>query len=279
MAQAVAAVVLISLTFGAGLQVDREQLIAIVKNVWLLVRALLANVVIVPIIGVILVKLFQLPGPIATGFLLMAIAPGVPLVLSGVRKRGGSLGFAIELAAVLPLVSFVTVPLTARLVLPRVANAHLSLGHFFVTLVLFQLLPLLIGIVVGGQLPAAAPRLARISRIVFFLTVIALLIALFPKVISSVGAVYGSRGMMAILCICILAMVTGWLLGGPARETRRILGIATTLRNIGLASLIATANFPDPLVGATVLVFLLIQALLVTAEGVYFSRTAKEAAA
>ncbi|HEY2473717.1 MAG TPA: bile acid:sodium symporter [Candidatus Cybelea sp.] len=279
MPKAIAMLMLISLTFGAGLEVNREHLIAAVKNVWLLARALLANIIIVPIIGVILVKLFQLPPPVATGFLLMAIAPGVPLVLSGARKRGGSLGFAVELAAVLPLVSIVTVPLTAALVFPSEANAHLSTGRFIITLVFFQLLPLLIGIVVGGQLPAAAPRLARISRIVFFLTLLALLIALFPKLVSSVSAVYGSHGMWAMLCITILAMVTGWLLGGPAREDRRILGIATALRNIGLASLIATANFPNPLVGATVLVYLLIQAIVVTAEGVYFTRTAKEAAA
>ena len=114
----VALLMLVSLTFGAGLQVDFDHLITTLKNVPLLVKALIANCVIVPILGVLLVRLFALPEDIATGFLLMAIAPGVPFVLASVRKRGGSLGLAVALAAMLPLVSIVTVPLTARYALP-----------------------------------------------------------------------------------------------------------------------------------------------------------------
>jgi bile acid:Na+ symporter, BASS family len=134
----IAAAVLVSLTFSAGLAVNREHLFAIFKDVGLLGRALLANFVIVPILGVLFVKLFALPPAIATGVLLMAIAPGVPLVLIQVRKRGGSLGLAVELSLFLPLLSIVTVPLTAKLVLPPDAVARLPLGQFFVTLLLFQ---------------------------------------------------------------------------------------------------------------------------------------------
>ncbi|HEX3370081.1 MAG TPA: bile acid:sodium symporter, partial [Candidatus Cybelea sp.] len=165
--KAVALLMLISLTLGAGLQVNFDHLIATLKNIPLLAKALIANFVIVPILGVLLARLFALPEEIATGFLLMAIAPGVPFVLASVRKRGGSLGLAIELAAVLPLVSIVTVPLTAHYVLPTAEAAQLPLGHFVVTLVLFQLLPLLIGITIGTTLPNIAPRLSRIAQIVF----------------------------------------------------------------------------------------------------------------
>jgi BASS family bile acid:Na+ symporter len=152
----VALLMLVSLTFGAGLQVDFDHLVATLKNVPLLVKALIANCVIVPILGVLLVRLFALPEDIATGFLLMAIAPGVPFVLASVRKRGGSLGLAIALAAMLPLVSIVTVPLTARFALPSTEAAELPMGQFVVTLVLFQLLPLLIGITIGVS--RASPR-------------------------------------------------------------------------------------------------------------------------
>jgi hypothetical protein len=43
-----AAIMLVALTFGAGLQVSRENLVAILKNYWLHARAFLANFVIVP---------------------------------------------------------------------------------------------------------------------------------------------------------------------------------------------------------------------------------------
>ena len=47
----VALVMLVSLTFGAGLQVNVPNLVAVLKNYSLLARALIANFVIVPLIG------------------------------------------------------------------------------------------------------------------------------------------------------------------------------------------------------------------------------------
>jgi len=274
-----AAIALISLTLGAGLQVDRDHLKEIFKNVGLLGRALLANFVIVPVLGVLLAKLFALPPDVATGFLLMAIAPGVPFVLAQVRKRGGRLALAVELAIFLPLLSIVTVPITAAWVLPTSAEAHLPLTQFATTLVLFQLAPLLAGIALAEPFPTLAERLGRPLQILFLLAVVGLVVLLAPKLVHDVGSIYGSRGIFAMLCLTLLSMITGWLLGGPAREDRRVLGIGTTLRNIGLCALIATTSFSDSEVAASVLTYLLIQFVVVTVFGTYFKRTAGQEAA
>lgn len=88
----VAPTMLVALTFSAGLQVNRENLIAILKNVGLLGRALLANFIIVPILGVLIVKVFVLPPFVATGLLLMAIAPAFPSFFSTSERRAVVLG-------------------------------------------------------------------------------------------------------------------------------------------------------------------------------------------
>lgn len=271
----IAAIMLVSLTFGSGLEVNREHLRAVLRDTGLLGRALLANFVVVPILGVLLARVFRLPPPVETGFLLMAIAPGVPFVLASVRKRGGSLGLAVALAFLLPLLSIVTVPVTAALVLPTAAKAHLPLARFVVTLLLLQLLPLLAGIAVGALAPATAAKLSRPLQVVFFASALALVIVLAPLLVRDVASVYGSNGMWAMLCLVVLSLVTGWLLGAPAREDRRVLAIGTALRNIGLCALIATASFSDAEVAATVLTYFLIQFVITTLVGVYFARTAQ----
>lgn len=271
----IAAIMLVSLTFGSGLEVNREHLRAVLRDTGLLGRALLANFVVVPILGVLLARVFRLPPPVETGFLLMAIAPGVPFVLASVRKRGGSLGLAVALAFLLPLLSIVTVPATAALVLPTAAKAHLPLARFVVTLLLLQLLPLLAGIAVGALAPATAAKLSRPLQVVFFASALALVIVLAPLLVRDVASVYGSNGMWAMLCLVVLSLVTGWLLGAPAREDRRVLAIGTALRNIGLCALIATASFSDAEVAATVLTYFLIQFVITTLVGVYFARTAQ----
>jgi len=267
-----AIIMLIALTFGAGLQVNREHLIAILKNGALLGRAFLANFIIVPIFGVVLARVFQLPPDIATGFLLMAIAPGVPFLLSNVRKGGGSLGLAVALVFFLPLLSIFTVPLTAQFVLPAGYAARVPFGQFLATLVIFQLLPLLAGIAIRGRLPTVVPRLVQISQVLFLLSILALIGLLASKLVADVVSVYGSHGMWAMLCIVVLSLITGGVLGG-VREDRRVLATGTALRNIGLCALIATTSFPETRVVSTVLTYCLIQFIIVAVVRIYFART------
>jgi len=273
-AKLIAVVMLLSLTFGAGLQVDREALRAVFKDGWLIARALAANVLVVPLLGLLLARLFALPAAIATGFLLMAIAPGVPFVLSSVRKRGGSLGLAVALALLLPLVSIVTVPITAAFLLPPGAQAHVPLTRFVETLLLFQILPLCAGILLTAKAPAAAMRLVRPLELLFFAAAVALLALISPQIGRDVVAVYGSHALWATFCLVALSLGVGWAMGGAARESRRVLAIGTALRNVGLCALIATANFDDPRIIATVATYLLVQAAVTTAVGIYFTRTA-----
>jgi BASS family bile acid:Na+ symporter len=270
--QLFAALMLVALTFGAGLEVDREHLRIILKRFGLTVRALLANFILVPIIAVAVVRIFRIPPEYATGVLLMAIAPGVPFVLASVRKRGGRLALAVELAVVLPLLSIVTVPITAALVLPAVAEAHIPFGRFAMTLVLFQLLPLLLGMWVGGSAPNVAQRLARPMQYVFFGAALVLVILMGPELVRGVSSVYGSMRLFAIFLIVLLSMGVGWLLGGPAIEDRRVLGIGTSLRNVGLCALIATSSLQNERVTAAVLSYLLIQMIVSSLFGAWFKR-------
>lgn len=270
---------LASLTFGAGLQVNRAHLAEIIKNGGLLVRVLIANFIIVPAVGYGLAQLFRLPAEIETGFLLMVIAPGVPFVLASVRKRGGRLALAVEMALVLPLLSILTIPITAALVLPPGASAHIPIPQFLVTLVLFQFVPLLLGAFVGERSPKAAERLGKPMQIVFFLAVIGLIAVMGQKLVHSVSLVYGSNGMWAMLCTVLVSAVVGWLFGGPERADRRVLAIGTLLRNVGLGALVATTNFRSEQVAAAVITYFLIQFAVSAILGMYFTRTAKAAIA
>jgi predicted Na+-dependent transporter len=74
--------------------------------------------------------------------------------------------------------------------------------------------------------------------------------------------------------VVVLSIVTGWLFGGARREMRRTLSIATTVKNLGLAALVATTNFSDKLVPATVMTYFLVQIIVVTGVRFYFQRTA-----
>ncbi|HEX3457205.1 MAG TPA: hypothetical protein VHR97_04540, partial [Candidatus Baltobacteraceae bacterium] len=72
---------LVSLTFTAGLLMNRAAMIDTIKRVGVLLRALMANFVIVPALGVLVAYAYHLTDSVAAGLLLMAMAPGVPFIL------------------------------------------------------------------------------------------------------------------------------------------------------------------------------------------------------
>lgn len=260
-----------------GLQVNRAHLISVLLNFGLIGRALLANFLIVPLLGVLFVRVFHLNGEIATGVLLMAISPGVPfLVLAGGRKRGGSLGLAVELAFLLPLLSIVTVPITAHFVLPD--QGALSTQSIVASLLLFQLVPLAIGIVVNERAPALAQRLIRPVGILMFVAIGGLCVLLGETLWRSITTVYGSYGMYAMACIIVTSGLIGWLCGGRERAHRRTLAAGTALRNIGLASVIAI-GFHDKRVQAAVLTYFILQFVIISLVGFYFTKTADDGTA
>ena len=256
-----------------GLQVNLTNLAAALRDYSLMARAFLANFIIVPLLGVVLVKLFHLDNYIAIGILLMAIAPGVPFVtFSGGRKKGGSLGFAVCLAFLMPLISIVTVPITAPLVLPPGAAANVPVGSLLINILVFQLLPLIIGVIIAQRAPRVADTLIRPVSLLFIVALVVVLVVLLPDIVKSVTTVYGSRGNITALLLVLLSTLTGWVLGGPDVKYRRTLAIGTTLRNVGLALLIVSAHFPDRRVGAMVMSYLIVQIIVSTLAGKALSR-------
>ena len=257
----------------AGLQCDFAELREAFASPGRLLRIFAANFVAVPLIGFIVVRLFQLDEFVATGILLMAISPGVPfLPLIAGTKKGGSAGLATGLAVILPAVSIITVPITAPLVLPADAAAHITLASFIVSLLLIQLLPLCVGLFIRARFDKIAPTLTKLVAIVLIVAAVVVLFYLVPQMGKAFAAVYGSRGLMESLLIIVLCAGVGWLLGGKTAEYRVTLSISTIMRNIGLATLIATENFHDTVAGAVVLAYFVMQFIFANVIGMYFKR-------
>ena len=220
-------------------------------------------------------RVLRLEGYVAIGFLLMAIAPGLPfLVRAAARKTGGSLGFAATLAFLMPALSIVTIPLTAALIFPPDIQAHLPFAKLLITLGLFQLVPLVLGLAIASSNPALAARLQRPLGLLFLVAVVVLVVVLGPTLVRDVGEVYGTHGIWAIIILVVLSSIAGWLVGGPEIEYRRTLSIATALRNIGTCAVIAVTSFRGTLATPTVLTYFLIQFLITVLLRAYFHRTA-----
>src|SRR5262245_65484667 len=87
------------------LETTRMEIIQTLGHLNLMGRALLANFVIIPIIGIIIARFFDLPPEIRTGFLLLAMAPGGLIDLLIARFLTGITAFVYYVIFVLCILS------------------------------------------------------------------------------------------------------------------------------------------------------------------------------
>ena len=149
-------VVLVMLSI--GLRVTGRQMLDVLRNRALFIRALVANCVVIPSIGLLLVKVFPLTPDATVGILLLAAIPGTPIALQFTRKAKTRLAFGAVMTFVLTLVSIVLTPLAVE-VMPRMAQRNeRPILNLIASILLYIALPLCAGL-------WASPALAKVHHL------------------------------------------------------------------------------------------------------------------
>ena len=263
---------LTTLMFLVGLQVSLPDILAIARNYGLLARSLLANVVVFPILAVLLTAPVHLPREVLIGVLLMAAAPGVPFLPRMVGAAKGNLTFAIDLMIVLQVVSVVTTPVTLNMILPVEDAVKVPVLRTITTLVLFQLLPLALGMLVRQRAPQHAAAIAKPVRALSTLGLIGTLVFFIVPHLNVFAQVAGGGALTFMLLLVVVAWPIGWILGGPEVSIRKTLAIGTSLKNVGLCLLIAGREFSGTGVAAVVMSYFLIGAIANLVYAKYLGR-------
>jgi bile acid:Na+ symporter, BASS family len=263
---------LTTLMFLVGLQVTLPDLMAMTRNYGLVARSLLANIVLFPILAVLLTAPAHLPREVLIGVLLMAAAPGVPFLPRIASAAKGNLVFAIDLTILLQVASVVTTPVTLRWILPVEDAVKVPVLRIIATLVVFQLLPLALGMLVRRQAPQHAAAVAKPVRALSTVGLVGTLVFFIVPHLDVLAKVAGGGALMSMLLLVVLAWPIGWVLGGADASIRKTLAIGTSLRNVGLCLLIATREFSDSGVGAVVFAYFLIQAIVNFVYAMYLGR-------
>jgi BASS family bile acid:Na+ symporter len=105
------------------------------------------------------------------------------------------------------------------------------------------------------------------------LALIVVLLAIAPDFRAMLNL--GMQPLAAILIIVALALAIGHLLGGPPREQRSVLAVASIARNIGLAFFIAGLSDYGQQFIPTLLTYMILGSLLAVPYGVWIKRQKK----
>jgi bile acid:Na+ symporter, BASS family len=245
------------LAMGLGLKV--AEVTAPLRNLRLVLMSLLANFVLMPAGAVLLARLLRLEEPLGVGLLLLGAAAGAPFLPKLTQIAKGNLAFAVALMVLLMVITVGYMPLVLPILLPGVSVNPARIAS---SLVLLMLLPLAVALAVNAKLPGAAarakPLFDRLSSLGLILVVVLLVVVNFNKVLS----VFGTRAILAGLLFIALGYAAGWALGGPATDTRPVLGLGTAQRNIAAALVVGSQSFNNPSVVVMVVVVAIVSLLI-----------------
>ena len=237
------------LAMGLGLTI--REIIAPLRNARLVLLALLANFVLMPLGALTLAKLLWLDNPFAVGLLVLGCAAGAPFLPKLAELAKGNLAFSVGAMVLLMVVTVGYLPLVMPLLLPGVTVDPWNIAR---SLVLLMLLPLAAGLALKARYEDLARRVKPVFDWISNVSLILLVLLITAANIDKVLQVFGTRGILAGLLFIALGLGIGWLLGGPDGDTRRVLALGTGQRNIAAALVVASQSFSDPKVIVMVIV-------------------------
>jgi BASS family bile acid:Na+ symporter len=249
--------------FSFGLKATRGDAAYLARHTNLLARAIVAMLVVMPVVAIILARLFDFDRNVEVALIALSLAPLPPLLPGKETKAGGSSAFAIGLLAVLGLLSIVTIPASLEL-MERLFQVPLQVSTTVIAGMILKsiLAPLLLGLAIRAFAPGLADRLeapvSKLAKLLLALGVIPLLVSVLPTVLQLAT---GST-LLAIVLFNVIGLVVGHLMGGPNPDQAVVLGLSTATRHPMIAITIAMANYSDPKVGATIILALLVNAVL-----------------
>ena len=236
------------------LETTRGEIIKTLGHLKLMGRALLANLVVIPIVGFIIARYLDLPSEIRTGFLLLAMAPGGLLALQFARVAKGNRVFAVALLFVFCLFAILLTPTLVPWLFPKEGTESLPFAWLMMMLLLLIVVPAIVGRGLQILIPQHAPKLGlwlgRLSIVIF---IIAALMA--GRYKTPAIKLMGTNGIVAIVLLILAAWIVGWLLGGPEISNRKVLAISSSMRNVGVCLPIASGYFAGTEVTVPIIAF------------------------
>ena len=239
-----------------SLSLSLQQMTQPLKNACLVILALLANFVLVPLLALVIIKLIPLEEPLQIGVILLGTAAGAPFIPKLVQGAKGDVAYGVGLMFLIMVVTIFYLPLVLPLLLPGVEVNPWDIAR---SLIVTMLIPLVIGMLIKSHSPDVAEHWAPLMNKISSLSVLVILVVGVGMNLSSILGFIGTRGIGAIVLLILGLLLIGLLLGGRDPGIRTAMGLSTANRNLAAAMLVATQNFA----GTDTILFVLVGAIFI----------------
>ena len=243
------ALALIMLTLGLGLTV--KDFTRVIKQPKDFLLGFTCQLIILPVIAFILIKIFKTPIELALGVMIIAAAPGG--VTSNVLTKfaNGDVALSVSLTAIISLISIVSVPFivfkSADLLEINYTINKVSMSGISIKMFLVVTLPVLIGMIIrkfATIFIASNEKLIQaLSLFLFIIVFLAIWIEEWSNILS-----YLKQAGFITFILNLSMMLLGYYLAkffASGIEQRKCISLECGLQNGTLAVFVATQIFND----------------------------------
>src|SRR5437763_203132 len=192
------------------LRAEAARVVQAMRHSGLILRAIAAVYIVVPLVAVIICTILPIDRSIAIGIVLMAVSPLAPVIPARFMQAGLDASVAVGYYVALILFAVVFVPLTVALlsaIYP--ADASISVEAVGKLVALTVLLPIGIGVAIATWMPGFGRHAAPVAFRVGMIAAVLLVIAILYKQGGAIVALFGDGTVAAIAVVVVAGIVAG----------------------------------------------------------------------
>ena len=243
------ALALIMLTLGLGL--TTSDFTRVIKRPKDFLIGLICQVILLPIIAFVLIKILNVQPALALGVMIIAAAPGGVTSNILTKFANGDVALSVSLTAIISLLSILTVPFivikSADLLDINYLSKEISMSGISIKMFLVVTLPVVIGMLIRkfaqNFILKRTALIEKISLTLFMIVFISIWLEEWDNIIM-----YISRAGVITLILNVTMMVLGFYVAkifASGIEQRKCISLECGLQNGTLAVFVSTQIFDD----------------------------------
>ena len=247
----IAPIALAIIMLGLGLGLTISDFLRVIKNFKDFIVGFVFQIVLLPVIAFILIKILNSPPEIAIGVMVIAAAPGGVLSNLLTKFANGDVALSISLTAITSLLSIFTVPFvifkSAELLDFSNFNSNISMINISFKMFIMVTLPVITGMIIRKLAPEFITKntdlFLRISLICFVVIFLSIYISEWDKIIFWIV----EGGIIALL-LNLTMMFIGYYFAKyfvSGIKQRKCISLECGLQNGALAVFVATQIFDE----------------------------------
>ena len=247
----IAPIALALIMLGLGLGLTTQDFVRVLKQPKDFFIGFVCQLIVLPIIAFLLIKILNTPLELAIGVMIIAAAPGG--VTSNVLTKfaNGDVALSVSLTAIISLISIITVPFivfkSAELLNVSYIANNISMIGISLKMFLVVTLPVMIGMLIRkfatNFIINNTRNIQRISILLFALVFIAIWIEEWDKIVSFI-----TRAGLIALILNVVMMTVGFYVAkvfASGMDQRKCISLECGLQNGTLAVFVSTQLFDN----------------------------------